>query len=116
MFAATIFVLFIIVAFSLGILTPVLATRLGASVHGAPSRLMRLTRAIKRKSGYIAAFGAGVALTLFVFVPLNPYAVARWVGTYDAAIVGRHILQDETILKTGFIPEQTRNDFFPVAN
>ncbi|CAA0115657.1 Uncharacterised protein [Halioglobus japonicus] len=35
----------------------------------------------------------------------EPYAIARWTGMYDNAIVGSLITSDDEIMQTGKIPQ-----------
>jgi len=112
MSGAAFFIVFTITVFCLGIAAPVFATKLVRSAGGFSSALVGVGRFIKRRAGYLASFGAGVLLTMFVLFPANPYSVARWMGAYDAAIVGRYILQDEQAMKTGLIPQAVLDKYF----
>ena len=62
---------------------------------------------LKDKSGYFACFGVGVALTLMLELSSStPYILYRWAGLYDQALLGSLILDDESTMETGIIPEK----------
>ena len=65
----------------------------------------RFTTFLKWKAGYAASFFLGMILMAFLTTQLSPYAVARWLKVYEHAVLGSLIASDETILKTGHIPQ-----------
>ncbi len=91
------------IAFCAGMILPIL----GESVLSLDSQNMfvRILALLKAKAGYLASFGAGILLMGMFNYAANPYTVARWGGIYEDAIVGSLITSDETILKTGQIPQ-----------
>ena len=101
----TIFILvLVILAFSSGLLLPVLGK---AFFRGDNQNiLVRFFHYLKARAGYIASFGAGALLVAFIAYNANPYAIARWSGTYDAVTIGHMILIDKTAMQTGKIPKK----------
>lgn len=60
---------------------------------------------LRARAGYIASFGAGLLVMAAFFAISEPYAIARWTGIYDDAILGSLITSNKEIMQTGQIPQ-----------
>jgi len=94
-------------SFAAGFVVPVLGISLVRFDH--KKVVLGFFSYMKRKSGYIASFGAGALIMALLTFVGQPYNVARWFDMYDDAVLGSLITSDDKIMKTGQIPQDILN-------
>lgn len=106
MLTLTTFIFFVIAVFCSGIFFAVAGKKLVQFEY--KNSLVKIARTIWKKSGYVAAFGAGVFLTSAFEITSSPYNYYRWTGLMDEVTVGSIILDYPEIMETGQVPEDVR--------
>lgn len=106
MFNLAAFVFLVLAVFCMGFFVALVSKNLLS--RDGKNFLIRFGKAVRRKSGYIAAFGAGVFLTAFFQIASDPYHYYRWTGLMDEITVGSLVLDYPEIMETGNVPEDVR--------